>query len=271
MDWQASRLYEHLSATDIGLQDAGIQDECSQNKSSNCKQKQVVTIQTEIQCYSCDRGSNFGSLPDPAYIPAADPQEGWFEYLGELNPEMTFGIIQGPILGIVPELVDDPDLTAANIGGFTHAADDTRAVIEYMHTWPAPGDFATPVPWDVGGDTFYDVSISDVSGLQVPKRMVAGTEGRENTVTLANAGPADAFGTVTLVGIDAGGNQVFALSEDFELLAGYSQSWVFFFSMNEATTITWSATADAEYDVNLSNDSVTEITIVGGAKGGGGH
>ena len=40
--------------------------------------------------------------------------------------------------------------------------------------------------------------------------------------------------------------------------------------MDYATKITWKAVADAESDVNLANNSVTEDTVVNRAKGGGG-
>ena len=98
--------------------------------------------------------------------------------------------------------------TDGNIGGFAQAADDTRAVIDFMHTNPVSVDFVSPVacyvcPPPSGQDPpigAYDVSISEESGLQVPKQMVDGSEGREFVVTVANAsGSADpATGTVTV-------------------------------------------------------------------------
>lgn len=221
--------------------------------------------------YAYDRGANFGSLPAPAYIPAAAPQEGWFEYLTVLDPTVpTFAIAQGPILDAVPELVADPALTASNVGGFAQAIDDARATIEFMHTWPVPGDYATPVPCTASGETTYDVSISDVSGLQVPVRMVAGTEGREFTLTVANAGPDAATGTVLLTATDANGIsiQTFPRSFAFTLLPGTSQSWTELFSIDYATTVTWTATATAPFDVNPGNNSVTETTVVRGGGGG---
>jgi hypothetical protein len=59
-------------------------------------------------------------------------------------------------------------------------------------------------------------------------------------------------------------------TEPFELEAGYSTSWTFYFSMDYATTITWTATVIADDDVNASNDTVTEVTVVTAVKGGGG-
>lgn len=239
--------------------------------------------------YSYARGINFGSLPSPAYIPADLPQDGLFEYLTlSYGSALTFEIAQGLMVDAVPELLTDPTLHASNIAGFVQVADDTRAVIEFMHTWPVPGDYATPVSCEASGGTFYDVSISDDSGLQVPVRMVAGTEGREGTVTVANAGPAEAIIAVMVSGIDSEGNsvtplyamsngpptdeQIFDVPEEFVLPAGFSKSWTFFFSMEEPTEITWTATVAAPDDVNLSNNTVTETTIViGSSKRGGNH
>ena len=81
--------------------------------------------------------------------------------------DTVFGVDQGFIDG--------------NIGGFTQAADDTREVINFMHDHPLPVGSETPVPYcgDPGippTDIVYDVSISEESGLQVPKRMVAGAK-----------------------------------------------------------------------------------------------
>ena len=240
--------------------------------------------------YTYDRNATFGALPAPPYIysDAWMTDVGIFEYLYEFDTSNHwFRIEKAPILEAVPEL--DADYAGSNIGAFATAADDSRAVIDFMHVWPVPGEYATPVPCDVSADLYYDVAISDDSGLQVPKRMVAETEGREGTLTISNAGPADASGLVELVGIDSDGAVVGPLflmdgetitetelfvaddyTEPFELEAGYSTSWTFYFSMDYATTITWTATVIAEDDVNASNDTVTEVTVVTAVKGGGG-
>ena len=231
--------------------------------------------------FDYSRSSNFGSLPSPAYIPDSAPTEGWFEYLDVLSPTTpSFQIAQGPILSAVPQLSAAPNLEASNVGGFAQAADDTRAVIDFTHTWPVPGDYATPVPCGAPSGTIaYDVSISNVSGLQVPVRMVAGTEGREYTLTVANAGPDAATGTVELTAVDATGNAIptFPRTYSFnDLAAGTSQSWTESFSVDYATTITWTAIAEAPNDVNSSNNLVTATTQVtsqgtgGGGTGGGG-
>ncbi|HEY9199812.1 MAG TPA: hypothetical protein VIR60_10635 [Gammaproteobacteria bacterium] len=216
------------------------------------------------------RGAHFGALPAPAYIPAVAPQAGWFEYLNTLEPTMpTFGIGQGPTLGVVPELTGNPSWMGSNIESFAQAADDARAVINFMHSWPVPGDYPTPFTCGDSGAITYDVSISEMSGLQVPVRMVAGTEGREFTLSVANAGPGAALGTVVLTAVDANGIAIptFPRSYDFTLAAGATQSWTEGFSVSYKTTIAWTATAHARFDVNPANNSVTETTIV--KKGGG--
>jgi len=228
--------------------------------------------------YAYNRGANFGALPAPAYIPAATPKAGWTEYLGLLSvldpvlKQPTFVRVQGPTLAAVPELVANPGLTAPNIGGFATAADDARAVIDYLHSWPLPADYATPLTCEASGDTHYDVSISADSGLQVPVRMVAGTEGREFTLAVANAGPDAATGTVLLTAVDSNGVPIatFPRTYSFTLVPGTSQSWTEGFSISYKTTVTWTATIAAEFDVNVSNNSVTETTTVIG-KGGGGR
>lgn len=221
--------------------------------------------------YSYDRSVNFGALPYPASIPADDPEDGWSEYLAVLDPAIpTFNIGQGPTLNIVPELVVAPTMKQNSIGGFAMAADDTRAVIEYLHSWPIPDAYATPLSCAASGETHYDVSISEESGLQVPVRMVAGTEGREFSLTVANAGPDAASGAVLLTAVDANGAGIptFPRSFTFLLAAGTSQSWTELFSIDAATTITWTATATAEFDVNTTNNAVTRTTVVTG-KGSG--
>ncbi len=244
--------------------------------------------------YNYTRASNFASLPHPAYIPAypsGTPVEGTFEYLSEMGETRTFKISQGPIMDAVPELIAHRGYSESNIGAFVQAADDTRAVIEFMHNWPVPGDYATPVTCDAGSDVYYDVSISEESGLQVPVRMVAGTEGREGTVTIANAGPAVASGTVMVTGRYTINGQEYTVAlykmnaageptnepifntaaEPFEgLLTDRTQSWTFFFSMSSTATINWTATVSAVNDVNLANNTVTKQTIVARSTGGGG-
>jgi hypothetical protein len=235
--------------------------------------------------YGYDRAVNFAALPAPPYIPEGGPMDGWFEYLALYSagtPDL-FYIYQGPILpAVFPDGSGgyEPGFTDGNIGGFAQASDDARAVIDFMHSNPLPLGFETPVTCDAtpGGDTTYDVSISDVSGLQVPVQMVDGTEGREFTVTVANAGPDAASGTVMVTAVAANSGTI---SDDGEwtftftdLAVGASESFVQLFSVNlgERTTIAWTATVDAEFDVLPSNNTATATTnvkVTGGGGGGG--
>lgn len=238
--------------------------------------------------FTYSRLDNFGELPTPAYIPAAYPVDGWFEYLVQLSEEpLTFGIMRGPVLDAVfcytdeglPVLPDpstgdcsgtnviDIGFADGNIGGFAQAADDTRAVISFMHEYPVLADFATSLVCAASGDIHYDVSISDVSGLQVPKNIIDGSEGREFTVTVANAGPDVAAGSVVVTAEDAAGNPLVGSPWDFEfsdLAGGLSASFVKFFTVDLGmrTTITWTAIVNAQHDVNPGNNKVTELTSV---------
>ena len=227
--------------------------------------------------FGYSRATNFGALPSPAYIPATGPQAGVFEYLAVLDPGVpTFTIVQGPIMGAV--FADEPGITTGNIGGFAQASDDTRAVINFMHDWPMPDAdvFGTPVPCYPSTEApTYDVMISDVSGLQVPKQMVDGSEGREFTVTVVNAGPDAASGTVTVSATAANLVPIAGSPWTFEftdLPAGFSFGATEFFTIDlgERTTIEWTAVAEAEHDVNLGNNTVTAATSVKVTGGGGG-
>ena len=191
------------------------------------------------------RTDNFSDLPSPAYIPAGDPQDGWFEYLdvwatGEGPDPDLFFVEQGEIMFAV--FNDDPGFVLGNIGGFAQAADDTRAVIEFMHNHPMPIGYETPLLLGCDppeGDGIYDISISDISGLQVPVRMVAGTEGREFTLTVTNAGDY-ATGVVEVTALDVDGSSIptFPRSFDFALVGGTSESWTEGFSIDYKTTVT---------------------------------
>lgn len=252
--------------------------------------KMVNTCFLDYSAFTYERLVTFAALPDRPYVPSmAEAEEGWFEYLALVagSSPPLFEIEQGPTTAAV--FGGEPGFIAGNIGGFTQEADDARAVIQYMHMWPVPEEFAAQLTCDVAADVYYDVSISEFSGLQVPVRMVAGTEGREGSVTVANAGPAEATGTVMVIGVytDSQGHEqtvsmvrmgegvpteepIFDEPEEFTLAPGYSQSWIFYFSMDEPTTIDWTATAYAELDVAEENNTVTESTTVKKPTGGGG-
>ena len=249
--------------------------------------------------YAYDRIANFSMLPNPAYIPPTAPVDGWFEYLAASDvpnpdPDSTlplFEIVYGPILETVfctapdeltglcdPDTaVVDPGYTEGNIGGFAQAADDTRAVIDFMHNWPVPGNYPTPVPCEASGDIAYDVSISEVSGLQVPVTYINGTE-REFIVTVANAGPDPATGTVTVTAVALSGASIPGSPWVFnftDLAAGRSEAFTepLVFDLGNSTTVSWTATAEAPFDVNPANNIVTATTSVrntGGGQGGQG-
>jgi hypothetical protein len=186
-----------------------------------------------------------------------------------------FQILQGSVLTVV--FADQPGFVAGGIGGFAQAADDTRAVINFMHDWPVPDAdvYGTPVPCTPTPEEItYDVSISDVSGLQVPKQIVDGSEGREFIVTVANAGPDPATGTVTVTAVAANSVPVEGSpwAFPFELAAGATQSFSQLFTVNvgERTTIDWTAIAAAQFDVNTGNNTVTATSSVRTTGTGGG-
>lgn len=245
--------------------------------------------------YGYARENNFStnapSLPRPAYIPGHSPTNGWFEYLGlvegSVAPDFTFNIKRGPILDAV--FCDDLDgngvcnegetdikagFTEGNIGGFAQAADDTRAVINFMHNWPLPLGYTTAIQCEPKppGDITYDLSISDDSGLQVPVRMIDGMEeGREFSVTVSNAGPDIASGSVTVTAnIQGTSDPLINFKEYFEnLAAGTSVTFygVIRTDIGYSTTISWTAIVDGDDDVNESNnstDATTTVKVTGG-------
>lgn len=244
--------------------------------------------------YAYTRSTNFGALPAPAYIPEGLPEEGWFEYLVQLTSDPdpdTFGIAQGPILNAVfcvdlvsgdpvlplpdgscPDTID-PGFLAGNVGGFAQASDDARAVINFMHTWQVPVTSETPVPCVPSDDIFYDLSISEQSGLQVPKNYVNGGE-REFFVNVGNLGPDPANGTVTVVATNGGtlGSWTFTFTD---LPAGQTASFTQLFTIDTASdTINWNATVVADppgTDPNPGNNSVDAVSSVRAAGGGGGN
>ena len=163
-----------------------------------------------------------------------------------------------------------------NIGGFAQASDDTRAVINFMHDWAIPDAdvFATAVPCEPLSDITYDVSLSEESGLQVPKNYVNGGE-REFTVTPANAGPDAASGTVTVTASANGADVEEWVFTFNDLAAGASESFVQLFTITTTSdTIDWHAVVEAEFDVIESNntaDATSTVKASGGGGGGGGN
>lgn len=277
----------------LGLSDPATATYLDEKICIDVKEEVMGTVQLVEKCfldysaYGYERESNFGSLPAPAYIPEATPMDGWFEYLEQVPASQPplFQITQGPILNAVfPDGIGGYELgfTDGNIGGFAQAVDDTRAVVQYMHNWAVPAEFETLVPCDaVPGPGNYDLSISEESGLQVPKQMIATAEDREFVVNVANAGPDAATGLVIVTAVTAAGGPVLVdgLEGPFEfefidLAAGTSASWTTVLTIqepHERTTISWEATIEAEHDVNPGNNSVTAITNVKVTGGGGSH
>ena len=241
--------------------------------------------------YQYGRDENFRALPAPAYIPGppGTASEGWFEYLAVLDNTLpSFQILQGPITTAVFD--GETGFTEGNIGGYAQAADDARAVINFMHDWPMPDAdvYATEVVCEASDEIAYDVSISDVSGLQVPQNIVDGSSDREFIVTVANAGPDPATVTLTVTAIpDAGGTVLANLDGDdpdagfipspfvfppTEITAGGSASFSALISVDigQRTTINWTAVAAAPDDVNLSNNTATAVSNVKVTGSGGG-
>jgi hypothetical protein len=265
----------------LGLSDPGTSTILDPKICIDVKEEVQGTVQLVEKCfldygaYGYDRGTNFGALPSPAYIPAGDPRDGTFEYLSlvaDTNPPL-FEILYGLITSAV--FADEPGYTGGNIGGFAQASDDTRGVISFMHENQVPVEFETAVPCEATpGDINYDVLISDVSGLQVPRNIV---DGWEFVVTVANAsGSADpASGTVTVTAIPESGGNIEGSPWTFEftdLAVGASTSWTTFFTVDlgERTTINWTAIAAAEFDVNPANNIVTAVSNVKVTGSGGG-
>jgi hypothetical protein len=242
--------------------------------------------------YGYDREANFTALPAPAYIPGPPetPEEGWFEYLALVpgSDQPVFEIVYGPILDAVFPDTPFVEFEGDNIGGFAQASDDTRAVIDFMHTNQVPVDFETAVTCEASGDIAYDVAISGVSGLQVPKNIVDGSADREFIVTVANVGGDDtAPVTVTVTAIPASGGSILAdLDGDgqftdpspfvfptTDIAAGGSTSFSALISIDigQRTTIDWTAVAAAPDDVNLSNNGPVTATSNVKVTGGGGR
>jgi hypothetical protein len=239
--------------------------------------------------YSYDRMTNFAGvppagLPAPAYLPTGSPQTGMFEFLQDMGGGSYLATV-GPIMtAVFLDQLGDP---GGNIGGFANAADDAREVIRFMHTYEVPDADKTPVPCTPTPDPTaeYDLSISDKSGLKVPRQVVATTEGREFVVNVANAGPDIAAGMLTVTATVADGGNVLVnglpgpFVFEFEgLVPGLTFSTgTQYFTIAEphvATKITWTAVVEVKPDADakdpyLGNNAVTATSNVRVTKGGG--
>ncbi len=216
--------------------------------------------------YSYTRSQTHGNLPYPAYITDnAGNNNGTFEYLSVYpsasgpNEKPLFWIASGQIESVVFGGIQSGSATT-NIGAFAQAADDSRGVINFMHSHPVMAGYETPIPCGVSPISSYDVALS---GLQVPVSMAVGTT-REGTVTVTNEGPDPATGTVTIKGILANGDMLVSETFPFNNLSrGTSKSETFVFTgPASATTIAWTATVTAAQDVQNNNNSLTETTDV---------
>jgi hypothetical protein len=261
---------------------------------TNVKEEVMGAIEIVEKCFldysgfAYQRETNFRALPSPAYIPESGPVAGDFEFLNETGAN-TYEVAVAQILETVfPDGTGgfDPGYTGGNVGGFAQAADDTRAVINFMHNWPVPADGETPVPCMPLPDPTaeYDLSISEMSGLQVPRQIIAGTEGREFTVAVANGGPDQASGTLTVTAVTGDGGPVLVDGEEgpfvfeFEdLVSGMSYATTHEFTIAEPhirTTINWTATVmpgEGDVDPYMDNNAVSATSNVKLTTGGGGH
>jgi hypothetical protein len=250
--------------------------------------------------YVYDRSDNFSFLPAPAYIPAETPIDGWFEYMSVvetgLEPlETLFRIDQGPILNAAfcidsdtGEPLDpvyytacggtlDDGYAGSNIGAFAQAADDTRAVINFMHNWAVPNAdvYATKLTWcEASPAILYDLLIPEQSGLQVPVNYV-NTKEREFTVAATNGGPAVANFTVTVIaGSTQEGSDLGTWSWSYYgVPVGATRSVTQPFTITTTSaTIYWKATVEAlapGTDPDTSNNVRYATSTVKAAGGGG--
>ncbi|MDD5113590.1 MAG: hypothetical protein PHC94_06205 [Methylobacter sp.] len=245
------------------------------------KQEVQGVVKTVNKCflnysaYQYGRSQTYSKLPFPKNIPATSPQDGYFDYL---TPYLSLTAPDGRPLfnissaSIVPTVfLSLPGITTGNIGGFAQAADDARAVIDFMHSHPVLVGYEAPVLCN-GSVPPPPAAIVDVSSkLQMPTRMVGNTT-REGTLTVTNVKGAAATGSVQLIGKDSTGKTLLVYQYSFSsLAAGKSISFsVSFKGPSYATTVTWIATASSAGDNNLTNNTATATTKVSAPRGKGG-
>ena len=119
----------------------------------------------------------------------------------------------------------------------------------------------------------------------MPRQVVATTEGREFVVSVANAGPATAAGTLTVTANTAAGGDVlvnglpgpFVFDNGEVPLGGSYTTGTVYFTIDEphvATKITWTAVvapAAGDEDPYMGNNAVDATSNVRVTGGGGGH
>ena len=237
-------------------------------------QGQVVEVTKyflDYSAYNYERAETYGNLPFPKNIPANSPQLGYFDYL---TPYQSLTATDGrPLFNISSANIVSTVFVSLpimdNIGAFAQASDDARAVIDFMHSHPVMAGYEAPVlcKGSVAPPPLPAVDVS--SKLQMPTRMVGNTS-REGTFTVSNLKGAPASGSALLVGKDSTGKELFAQYNFNALAAGKSVSFIFpFKAPNYATTITWTATATAVGDNNVTNNVATFKTTVTAPRGGG--
>lgn len=261
--------------------------------------RRVTKRYLDYSGYAYDRETSFSALPSPAYIgmqesyeyPASGAaQEGYFEFMEVVYDGTVLATYYTTDSIFARVFGSEDNLDSAALNGFSRAADDTRAVISFVHAGPVPDAYATPVPCDAAAPAdLFDVFISPQSGLKVPVQMAAAGDGREGSVTVENAGPMTAVNVAVMVEgryRDADG-QVQTVPLRVSLLdttpifdagaepldpiePGYSASITFFFEMAEAAEIEWTARAYPTDDANPANNEVSGTTVVRKPKGGGG-
>jgi hypothetical protein len=159
--------------------------------------KSVEEVFLDYSGFDYTRQGNFGNLPLSPYIPRySEPYtaDGIFEHLAEdeslwndangnslEDSERRFKIEHSDIVTTVFGNAVSNARNIIDMNGFVQAADDTRAVINYMHTWPVPADYATNrLPCaSIYDDRAFDVF---VSRIQAPTYIVLGAEEREIAV-----------------------------------------------------------------------------------------
>lgn len=226
----------------------------------------------DYRTYNYERSETYGNLPFPQNIPAASPKLGFFDYL---TPSSTLAADGRPLFNISSALIVPTVFVSlpatGDIGGFAQASDDARAVIDFMHSHPVMVGYEAPVLCDVPVTPPPLPAVDVSSKLQMPTRMVGNTT-REGTLTVSNLKGAPATGGVILVGKDSAGKQLLSYQNNFNTLAaGKSLSFTIPFTAPKyATTITWTATASAGGDNNVTNNTATFTTTVTAPRGRGG-
>jgi len=213
------------------------------------------------------RSSKFENLPLPAYIPGGTPESGTFEYLEVVNEDpLTFMIAQDYIFDVV---FGGEENISSNIAAFAQAADDTRAVINYMHSYPVPDEYATQPTCEERTYISYDVFINQISGLQVPKNIIAGADEREFTVSGGITTTGDAANVeVTVVAVNNNGVSETFIYEDVLGPSNPTFQYTEFvptsLTINGATIIEWLATITdtAGLDYNPTNNEKDGESIV---------